>query len=140
LIIRPEQLEAFQAHAEVDFEKRVALHILEEHADVLVRLHGRTIGVAEIPEEVLRKMIKSGLARARGYGMEHESSLAVFVSLMFAVAPNFDEHPLIRRVLLDEREPPDSRIELLGEHVTDENWEAAEQNYDPLAWNVESPE
>lgn len=139
MIIRPAQLEAFQAGAEADFENRVVRHILKEHAEVSVRFPTRTVGVAEIPEELLREMIRNGFARARSYGMEYESSLAAFVSLMFAVAPNFDEHPLIRRVLLDEREPPDSRIELFDEHLTDDDWEAAEHGYDALAWKVELP-
>ena len=140
LIIRPEQLAVFQARADADFKDRLARHILKEHAHVSVGLPGRESKVVEIPEGVLREMVGNGLARARGYGMRYESSLAAFVSLMFAVAPNFDEHPVIRRVLLDESEPPDLRIELFDEYVTNENWEAAGRGYDPHAWNVEPPE
>jgi hypothetical protein len=139
LIIRHEQFQVFQAGADAAFEERLAHHILKVHAGATVVLPGRELKVAEIPGALLREMVGKGLARARGYGMRYESSLAAFVSLMFAVAPNFDEHPLIRRVLEDESTPPDLRIEMLDEYVTDENWEAAAQSYDPGAWNVVLP-
>lgn len=136
MIVRSEQFTALQSQAEAGFEKRVIRHILENHRYLAVRFPDRTIRVAEAPEKLLCEIIRNGIVRARSYGMKHESSLAAFVSLMFAVAPNFDDHPLIRGVLRNETEPPDSRIELFGEEVTDENWEEAEQGYDPLAWNV----
>ena len=80
-------------------------------------------------------MVRCGVGQARSYGMTWESSLAAFVVLMFEVAPNFEEHPLIRRVLQLPSVPPDSRIEELWKRTLDVHWQAARQNYDPDAWH-----
>jgi hypothetical protein len=71
--------------------------------------------------------------------MTWESSLMAFVAIMFVAAPNFDQHPLIGRVLKDEAVAPDARINQLWERTTDQNWEAVAQNYDPSAWDRQAP-
>ncbi|MDQ3684472.1 MAG: hypothetical protein M3430_02560 [Acidobacteriota bacterium] len=124
LKIRPEQIEVFQPQAEVAFIERLMAHLRQEHASVVGRL----------PDDVLKDMVESGLTRARQYGLTWESNLTAFVALMFEVAPNFDEHPLIQRILTDENVPPDDRIDVLIERTTEQNWEAAKEGYDADAW------
>ncbi|HEY0079790.1 MAG TPA: hypothetical protein VGB73_14340 [Pyrinomonadaceae bacterium] len=139
MIIRREQFEVFEPVAELAFIDEMVEQLLEEHADVEVELPEQMLSLEEIPEEMLRVMVLKGVNRARGYGIEEQSSIASFVSLMFVVAPNFDEHPLIRRILSDERHPSDSRIDLLWEQTSEDNWEAAEEMYNPHAWQVNLP-
>ena len=137
MFIRPEQFKVFEEQAEAEFVEEVVEHLLDEYPDVDVRLPSQALKLEEISRPVLRKLVRCALARARGYGMSWESSLVSFVSLMFVVAPNFDEHPLVRRVLRDETSGPNARIDLLWEEVSDETWDAVELDYDPKAWNAD---
>jgi hypothetical protein len=136
LTIRPEQFEAFNAVAEAAFIRRVAGHIRAKHSDVIVELPDATLPVKQITDELLLEIVRRGIERARSYGMRWESSLTAFVVLMFVTAPNFDDHPLLQRVLKDESLAADSRIDQLWERTTDQNWEAVERSYDPEAWEA----
>lgn len=136
LIIRSTQFAVFQQQADALFVQRVVKQLLRTDGEVVVRFLTYTSTVSELPRETLQSMVRSGIARARSYGMTWESTLVGFVSLMFSVAPNFDEHPLIRRVLLDENVPPDERIEVLWERVSEESWDAAGKTYDSNAWGI----
>lgn len=136
LSIRQEQLEAFQPVADRVFVENLIEALKEQYPGIIVRLSIGTFGIEQLPDDTLHKMVLNGITRARGYGMSWESSLSGFVILMFVMAPNFDEHPLIKRVLKNDSVAPDSRIEQLWEHTSDENWEAVEQNYDANAWNI----
>lgn len=141
LKIRPAQIKAFTPAAEAAFERRVAVYLREEHAEEVVTLPAGGDEVAELvvrdlDDETLLKMVRAGIARARSYGMTWESTITAFVVLMFAVAPNFDSHPLIRRVLEDTEVKPELRIEQLWEQTTEENWEVAAQGYDAREWGL----
>ena len=140
LKIRREQFEVFQPVAEAAFVRRVAEHLRASHADAVVQLPNEVILVKQIADERLRRLAKDAIARARGYGMDWESTVTAFVVLMFVAAPNFDKHPLIQRILKDERVPANSRIDQLWERTTEENWEAVRKNYDPAAWISDSQE
>lgn len=137
LSIRAEQMKPFRDAADAAFLRRVADYVRYEHAEHAVHLPGGSYTVEQLPDDLLLALVGRGVERARAYGMTWESSLTAFVVLTFVVAPNFDEHPLVRRVLGDEQTEPDLRIDGLNESVTDENWEAARQSYDAGAWGVE---
>jgi hypothetical protein len=134
LKIRREQFEVFQPVAEAAFVRRVAEHLRDNHADAVVQFPNEVILVKQIADERLRRVAHDAITRARTYGLNWESAVTAFVVLMFVTAPNFDEHPLIQRILKDERVPANSRIDQLWERTTDENWEAVRKNYDPTAW------
>jgi hypothetical protein len=134
LKIRPEQFAVFQPVAEQAFIRRVVEHLRQQHPEAVVQLAGEVLLIRQLGETQLRRLVGSGLARARALGMDWESSLMAFVVLMFVVAPNFDEHPLIQRVLKDERVAANARLGQLWERTSDENWEAARKNYDARAW------
>jgi len=138
LIIRASQMEAFQPVADESFITRAVEYLLKNHGDVVVRLTEGLVIVNQINTDVLRRMVSEGISRGRQYGLAWESSLTAFVTLMFVTAPNFDEHPLIQRVLKDETVPADSRIDQLWDRTTDQNWHAAKQNYDVSAWSLEN--
>jgi hypothetical protein len=138
LTIRSKQLRAFQPAAEAAFIDRVAKHIRDNHSDAEVGLpSGKTV-VERLPDRVLRKMVESGVASARRYGISWESTLTAFVVLMFVVAPNFDKHPILQRVLSDREIPPDSRLDGLWERTSEQNWEAARGSYDAAAWGIDA--
>ena len=140
LKIRREQFEVFEPVAEAAFIRRVAEHLRASHADAVVQFPNEVILVKQIADERLRRLTKEAITRARNYGLSWESAVTAFVVLMFVASPNFDQHPLIQRILKDERVPADSRMDQLWERTTDENWEAVRKNYDPAAWNSNSQE
>ena len=140
LKIRPEQSEAFQPVAEAAFVAEVVDYMRKTRPQEVVRLPGGPTTIAEIPDEILPAMVRGGIARAREYGITSSSTLAGFVSLMFISAPNFDDHPLLKRALLDNDTDPNSRLEKLIQDSTEQNWEAVRQAYDASAWGVKEQE
>lgn len=128
--IRPEQLKIFEPVAEAGMVRRLVEHLRAEHADY----------VEGLPDDILSEMTRNGVARARRYGLTLESSIGAFVALMFEVAPNFDEHPLIRHALTDASVPPDERIDELPKRVPQAHWEEAGRRYDEKAWFPEVQE
>jgi hypothetical protein len=124
--IRQAQMEVFQPEAEAAFEARLADYLYGQHFEA----------VRDLSDDLLKERIHNGIARARGYGLSWQSSLTVFVALMFEIAPNFDSHPYIRRVLTDPRVPPDERMDRLMEWTGERTWEEAEARYDAAAWST----
>jgi hypothetical protein len=137
LKIRPEQFAVFQPVAERAFVRRVVEYLRENHPDVVVQFASEVMLIKQIGDEKLYMLVRRGIVRARALGMDWESSITAFVVLLFITAPNFDLHPLIQRVLKDERVPANSRIEQLWERTSEENWEAVRKNYDVKAWDIE---
>ena len=127
---------AFQPLAETAVVKRVVAPVRDKHADVAVRLPSSVSTLAQLSDEVLEEMVQNGIARARQYDMSHESALVAFVVTMFEAAPNFDVYPLTQQILRDERTPPNSRIDLLLDQATEQDWEAIKSTYDPSAWQL----
>jgi hypothetical protein len=137
LMIRAKQLDVFQPVAESAFARCVVAHLRDQHADAVVQLPNEVSLIKQISDQRLRRMVEAGIARARKYGMEWESTITAFVVLMVMVAPNFDQHPLIERILRDERVSANSRVDQLWERTSEENWEVVRKNYDPTAWAAE---
>jgi hypothetical protein len=140
LKIRPEQFAVFQPVAERAFVRRLVEHLRDHHPEVVVRFASEVWLVKQLGDAKIYALVGNAIARARALGLDWESSITAFVALMFVVAPNFDEHPLIQRVLKDERVPANSRLEQLWERTTEENWEAARKNYDVNAWHPQTEE
>lgn len=138
LKIRPEQFAGFQPVAERAFIRRVVEHLRENHSDLVVQFANEVMLIKQIADEKLYTLVKRGIGRARALGMDWESGITAFVVLLFVAAPNFDQHPLIQRVLKDERVPANSRTEQLWERTSEENWEAVRKNYDVKAWDIEA--
>ena len=136
LKIRPEHLEVFQPVAEAAFVAGVVDYLKKTLPDEVVRLPGGPTRVAELTDEILSNMVRGGIARAREYGITWCSTLVAFVVVMFVSAPNFDDHPLLRRTLLDKDTDPNGRLDKLIQNSTEQNWEAARQSYDANAWGL----
>src|SRR5262249_38329429 len=132
--MRAEQMEVFRSLAESAFENRVVAHLRLAHADILVRFPQAAAPVKDVPVETLQALVRRGIARGRAYGLTWQSSLGGFVVLAFVAAPNFDAHPLVRRVLRDDHVPADLRLGQLWKRTTKKTWETISQRYDPAAW------
>ncbi len=140
LKIHKEQMLAFQPLAETTFVRRVAAALRDKHADVAVRLPNSSATVAQLSDEVLEEMVQNGIARARQYDISYESALVAFVVTMFEAAPNFDAYPLLQQILQDEKTLPNSRIDLLLDRTSDQDWEEVKRTYDPGAWELTEKE
>lgn len=122
--LRRLQLDVCAGAAEPAFEKAVMSHLREHHSSAL----------NNAPDAILQKRVRFGLARARRHGLSLQNDLTAFVVYMFQIAPNFDEHPPIRNVLSDATAEPDSRMDLLLERVTGQDWVDAKRLGDPNLW------
>ncbi len=142
LSIRPEQKSVIEVVAQENFVRRIAAHLLEEYPAAVVTLPGdEKFAVAELPEETLHELIRTGIARARRYEMTFESSISAFTAVMFEVAPNFDTHRLCQVLLNDAEVAPNDRLDELLNVLTEKNWESIKAEYDPNAWKpAEEPD
>ncbi|NMO23541.1 hypothetical protein HPC49_48320 [Pyxidicoccus fallax] len=118
------QLDAFLLHDPKEFAEFMVQHLQEESPGLIDR----------IEPDLLREMIINGLERGRSHGLQSAEVLASFVSVMFHIAPNFDEHPDIRKALRDTRVPEPERMNRLFDSVPEKAWDEAEKQYDPDAW------
>jgi hypothetical protein len=94
-----------------------------------------------IPLTHIRDMVEMGVQRARLHGLVDDSDLFAFVSVMFEIAPNFDEEPTLRAALEAPAQNPKERWESLFGDQFNDAWErAAHPNaYDPAAWLKPTP-
>jgi len=112
MIIRSEQMETLAYHSLVE---RTVDHLLANYPRESSR-YSR----AELVD-----LVTASFRRAEGYGMSADQSLQAFAALSLTISPQFDEHPRIRKILLDAAVPPDLRVNLLGECTIDRDWEEA---------------
>jgi hypothetical protein len=125
--IRDSQMKAFQTEAERNFIERVIQFLREKHP-------GTIEGLAE---DVIRRRVAGAVSKAKGYGFTWESALVGFVAILFAVGPNFDQHPAFQPALAksgntDENE----RIRGIYRSVTNQDWEEAREFSDDSAWTA----
>ena len=135
LSVRAEQKSVIESVAQENFVRRIAAHLREDYAASAVTLPGgEKTTVGQMPDETLYDLIRTGIARARGYGMTFESSISAFTAVMFEVSPNFDTHRLSQVLLNDEEVEPNKRLDELLGVLTEKNWESIRADYDPNAW------
>jgi hypothetical protein len=142
LTVRKEQMDVMQAVADANFERRIAAHLRESYPTSIVRLphDGGEFAVSDLGQDSLDRLVRAGVAKARHYEMHLQSSIAAFVTLMFDVAPNFDDHRLCEVLLGDEEKIPDERIDDVLTVLTDKNWDSIRNDYDAQAWLVAEQE
>jgi hypothetical protein len=126
LAIRQEHMAGFQSLVEKIFEKRVAAHLRNEHADL----------IEELSDDMLLQRVRAGLARARRHGIDWESAQVTFVVWMFAFAPNFDEYPKFQAILRDPSVAPNRRIDRILDESTEEDWDEVERRSSARTWHV----
>ena len=126
LVIRPEQKEVFSAANEDQVAAAIARDLEANHPPV----------VSGIPPERLKLMIRSGMGRAKSHGLMKKYTVALFVEVMFLVAPNFDEYPPVAYIFRRQDLRPDDRMDLVVDTLTDPQWESVRRRSDPLAWGL----
>jgi hypothetical protein len=124
LVIRRVQLDAFSQKKKDRFVDRILEHLQSKYPESLENLSRQTI----------RERIHVGLKKARQYGFASKRDLSVFVSLMFTIAPNFDQQSLIQECLTDEEVAGVNRLNLIMSICSEEDWAEARENYDEAAW------
>ena len=125
LVIRQEQIDTLIKKSDEEFVEFLVAHVKEEYP-------GKS---SEYDEETLRVIVRSGIERAESHDLRTAEDITAFVSIMFEIAPNFDEQPQIKAVLDDENFLPGDRIDRLGSPaVSEEAWNEAEENYNEDAW------
>jgi hypothetical protein len=129
-------MDVMQAVADTNFERQIASHLRDSYSESIVRLpdDGSEFKVSELAEDVLERWVRAGIGKARGYELRIQSSIASFVALMFDVAPNFDDHRLCEVLLGDQERTPDERMEDVLSVLSEKNWEAIRNDYEPQAW------
>ena len=115
--IREPQMAAFGPEAEAAFEGRLIAHLHEHHADAIEGLS----------DDMLLPMARTGVARARNYGMTWESNLTAFVALMFEIAPNWDAHPRMQLILNSRNLDSETKMNVLIERTPEETWHGIAQ-------------
>ena len=125
LVIRQEQLDTLIKGTDEEYVEFLVGHVKEEFPEK----------TAERDDETLREMVRGGIRRAESHGFTTAEDQTAFISVMFEIAPNFDEQPQIKAVLDDEQFSPEDRFERLWSPlVPDEAWDEAAEKYNEDAW------
>jgi hypothetical protein len=125
LTLRYEQLEASSGAIDRDLVKVIAWHLRNHHPRV----------TQFVSKETLEKRVAYGIRQGRKYRLTSLADLAGFVSLMFEIAPNFDQHPSFQRVLGNPNLPPEGKLQKLVEAVSEQDWNEAIRMYDRQFWS-----
>jgi len=97
-----------------DLLEHVVDHLCAEQADAL----------ADLNDDEIRRRAALAIARAQSHGFTLPEPITAFATLMFLVAPDFDDQPNIRKALSIKAAEP-QRIKLLFEKTSEEDWDAA---------------
>lgn len=105
MIIRSDQLEALARSVEENLEDRVSRFV-----------QGQVPGLDSMRDADLRAAVSKQIAKARGYGMETESDLALYVAAAAMLGGNFDaEFPAATEILNSPVLPASMKADWLAE-------------------------
>ena len=82
LVIRKKQIEALDRHSEKHFLDRMIDHLSEIFPDKCEEFGSKG--------EILKRILQ-GLERARGYGIDTEEDVALYVDITFGIGPDFPD-------------------------------------------------
>jgi hypothetical protein len=83
VIIRKEQMNVFARPVAADLACRIRTHVTRTFP-----AQCDALGEAEV-----RRRVRAGIARARGYGLQSHYDILRFVDLLFVLGPDFDSDP-----------------------------------------------
>jgi hypothetical protein len=138
--ISAHQMAVLDACGREKFPAQVASYIRAQHSQCAVQSPRGVYAVKDLPDAVLLRLIATALQRGQSHGLTWQSTLNAFTTLMFKVAPNFDQHPKIAAALAPDMRPPDFRMLELPGIVTPVEWQQAADVYDPGAWTSSAPQ
>ena len=108
--MRKSQHAAFARVAVDEFEDRMVLHLRRVFPDDARMLR----------DETLRPLIRRGMERAAGWGIELEFGICLYLHVVLQLGEAFDEDPSLpwaRAMLEDERWDPERRVSELHDRV-----------------------
>jgi len=123
-VLRSSQIQVFAKTREEECARKIRLDLEANH----------TSKIAGIPDERLDRMIRNGIGRARSHKLTKQYTVAMFVELMFIVAPDFDEYPPVATIFRRRDLDPDDKIDIIIESTSEEQWEDAKLRGNPAAW------
>lgn len=129
MLIREAQINEFRKQSEEEFIEGMARDLRTNHPD-------RT---SVLDDKELRRRVEFGLRKAQKYEMTGKYPIAIFIELMFIVAPDFDEYPLINFILKDREIAPNDRIDRAIEEMSEQRWENAKRRSE-YNWQAENEE
>ena len=110
-------------NADRNFVHTLCGHLRAHHARVVPR-----------SDRLLELQVRAAVARARRRGLTLQPKIAIYVSLMFEIAPDFDDHDEIARVLYRTGSTPDIQIDYLPALIREPDWASAKAGGGPRAW------
>jgi len=126
LVIRQEQMDTLIKGTDDEWVETLLKETKESDPDISKKYD----------DDALRRMVRMAIKKAERYGFTPAKDQASFVSIMFEVAPNFDEQDEIRSVLMEDNLKPSFRLQKLWSNaVPEEVWDKAEENHNEDAWN-----
>lgn len=123
--LRDSQLRQCGEAIERDLIKVISWHLRNHHAR----------SVQFLSKETLEERVSYAIAKGRQYSLLTVADLAGFAALMFELAPNFDEHPSFRSVLMDPSIPGEVKMRRLSQVIGDQEWREAVMMYDRSYWS-----
>lgn len=96
IVIRPEQIKAFEQATLKSFEDEMVEH-LQDFAPKLFEIRG---------EDCFRKVIQLGIERAENYGFTNKGSVRFYIETMVSIGCDFDtdpQYPWATTILNDDR-------------------------------------
>jgi hypothetical protein len=103
LVLRKDQLDAFDTEAAARFRAELASHLRTHFAE---RFRG-------LSDDDLNAYVSHGIKRAQAYGIGVERAIALFVHRMAEHGDDFDtdpRRPWVARILNDDRIPGDHKM------------------------------
>jgi hypothetical protein len=126
--LRDDHVRALRASFMETLAERCAAHL---RTDVEWAVHA-------ISDSILQRMVWASIRRAQGAGLRMDTAIIAYVHLAFVVAPNFDAHPLVRRVAATGVTPDDLPY-VLGERLSPADWREVRTISDPACWQLREP-
>lgn len=125
LVIRRQQMEAFERAGEHRFCRRAAAHIRLEYPGA----------VGDLSDTELLRRVELAYDSAGRFHFTTEASVLGYIVLMFIVGAQFDAHPSIHEILHQDWIPPDSRLAYLADAISAEEWAEARAAGDGGFWD-----
>jgi hypothetical protein len=117
VILRPEQSDAFESRRRDQFARNILASVRAQRPQCL----------EGIPQDEQHRRALRGIDRARPRAFLQESSIALFVNVMFLVGPGFEREPECAAVLDDPALKPDDAMRRLLSDFVVIPWDAIEK-------------
>jgi hypothetical protein len=134
LTIRTEQITAFERAVDERYIEDLTDYLLQTHPKAPIRSYVRSALLSSLTRTVVLRLVRNGIARARSHGLTWKGNIAAFVTLMVIVSPNFDQDPVVARILREARESIDRHWESIWDDTTNDDWARIRDSYDTAAW------